>query len=168
MLVRLTHHADQLVIDDLDQHLARREALQHLLAHRLGAHLLNEAVGIIDNILTVSYEKTIIDGELISRVRRIMQGIDGADRDINIDMIKEVGHGGNYLLHDTTFERCRERWRASLSYCGSYAEWEKQGALDIVQRANEACKEILASAPETLIDPALEEELKAYIESELK
>jgi trimethylamine:corrinoid methyltransferase-like protein len=37
-----------------------------------------------------------------------------------------------------------------------------------VQRANKACKEILASASETLIDPALEKELKAYIESELK
>jgi trimethylamine:corrinoid methyltransferase-like protein len=37
-----------------------------------------------------------------------------------------------------------------------------------VQRANKTCKEILAAAPETLIDLALEEELKAYIDSELK
>ena len=145
------------------------ETMQNLMMGMLaGAHLLNEAVGIIDNILTVSYEKTIIDGELISRVRRIMQGIDGPDSDMNIEMIKEVGHGGNYLLHDVTFKRCRDRWRAPYSYCGSHSDWEKQGARDIVQRANKTCKEILAAAPETLIDPALEEELKAYIDSELK
>ena len=43
-----------------------------------------------------------------------------------------------------------------------------QGALDIVQRANKTWKEILAAAPEILIDKALEEELKAYLNSELK
>jgi trimethylamine:corrinoid methyltransferase-like protein len=115
-----------------------------------GAHLLNEAVGIIDNILTVSYEKTIIDGELISRVKSIIQDIDGPDCDLNIEMIKEVGHAGNYLLQDETFKRCRDRWRATHSYCGSYSDWEKQGGRDIVQRANKTCKEILAVAPETL------------------
>jgi trimethylamine--corrinoid protein Co-methyltransferase len=145
------------------------ETMQNLMMGIMaGAHLLNEAVGILDNILTVSYEKTIIDGELICRVKRIMQGIDGPDRRMNIKTIKEVGHGGNYLLHDATLERCRDRWRASHSYCGSYNDWEKEGARDIVQRANKTCKKILASAPETLIDTALEEELKSYIDSDLK
>ena len=38
-------------------------------------------------------------------------------------------------------------------------------ARDIVQRANKSYKEILATAPDSLIDPALEEELEAYIKS---
>jgi hypothetical protein len=36
-----------------------------------------------------------------------------------------------------------------------------------IHRANEICKEILAAAPESLIDQALEEVLEAYIDSEL-
>ena len=145
------------------------ETMQNLMMGMLaGAHLLNEAVGILDNLLTVSFEKTIIDGELISRVKRIRQGIDGTDREVNIDVIQETGHGGNYLLHESTLNHCRDRWRASLSYCGNYSDWEKEGARDIVQRAGKTCKEILAAAPDTLIDPALEEELEAYIKSELR
>ena len=145
------------------------ETMQNLMMGMLaGAHLLNEAVGILDNILTVSYEKTIIDGELISRVKRIIQGIDGADLEVNIDVIRETGHGGNYLLHESTLNHCRDRWRASLSYCGNYNDWEKEGSRDIIQRASKTCKEILAGAPDSLIDPALEEELEAYIKSELK
>jgi len=77
-------------------------------------------------------------------------------------------HGGNYLLHDATLKRCRDRWRASHSYCGSYNDWQKEGARDIVQRANKTCKEILAAAPASLIDPSVEEELCAYIDTELK
>ncbi len=145
------------------------ETMQNLMMGMLaGAHLLNEAVGILDNILTVSYEKTIIDGELISRVKRIMQGIDGADREVNTEVIQEIGHGGNFLLHESTLDRCRDRWRASLSYCGNYTDWEKEGAYDIVQRVSKTYKEILAAAPDSLIDPALEEELGAYIKSELR
>ena len=143
------------------------ETMQNLMMGILaGAHLLNEAVGILDNILTVSYEKTIIDGELISRVKRIMQGIDGEDQEVNIKSIQDTGHGGNYLMHDSTLKRFRDRWRAQLSFCGSYNAWENEGARDIVQRANKAYKEILAAAPDSLINPALEGELVAYINSE--
>jgi trimethylamine--corrinoid protein Co-methyltransferase len=143
------------------------ETMQNLMMGMLaGAHLLNEAVGILDNILTVSYEKTIIDGELIGRVKRIMQGLDGADREISIETIQETGHGGNFLTHESTLNRFRDRWRAQHSFCGSYSDWEKEGARDIVQRANQEYKKILATAPDSMIDPALEEELEAYIESE--
>jgi trimethylamine--corrinoid protein Co-methyltransferase len=144
------------------------ETMQNLMMGMLaGAHLLNEAVGILDNILTVSYEKTIIDGELISRVKRIMQGIDGPDCHIDIETITEVGHGGNYLMHDATLQRCRDRWRASQSYCGSFNDWEADGARDIVRRSNKTYKEILAAAPQTLVETALEEELRAYIDAEI-
>jgi trimethylamine--corrinoid protein Co-methyltransferase len=145
------------------------ESMQNLMMGMLaGANLLNEAVGILDSILTVSYEKTIIDGELIGRVKRILRGIDGADREVDIETIQETGHGGNYLLHESTLKHFRGRWRSSLSFCGSYSDWEKEGARDIVQRANKTCKKILAAAPDLLIDPALEEELETYIQSELE
>jgi trimethylamine--corrinoid protein Co-methyltransferase len=85
-----------------------------------------------------------------------------------IEVIQEAGQGGNYLLHESTLNRCRDRWRASLSFCGSYSDWEKEGARDIVQRANKTYKEILEAAPDSLIDPALEEELAVYTKSELR
>jgi trimethylamine--corrinoid protein Co-methyltransferase len=38
-------------------------------------------------------------------------------------------------------------------------------AQDVFDLANKTCKEILTAAPDSLIDPALEEELEAYIKS---
>jgi trimethylamine--corrinoid protein Co-methyltransferase len=70
-------------------------------------------------------------------------------------------------MHGSTLNRFRDRWRSQLSFCGRYSDWDNEGACDIVQRANQTCKEILAAAPGSLIDPALEEELEAYIKSEL-
>ena len=145
------------------------ETMQNLIMGMLaGSSLLNEAAGVLDSILTVSYEKTIIDAELVERVRRMMQGIEGADRRIDLTTIREVGHGGNFLLHDSTLERCRERWRAPLSFSDTFQQWQAEGGIDIARRANRRCRAILAEAPPTLADPALVAELDAYVESELK
>ena len=69
---------------------------------------------------------------------------------------------GPVYVHDLD----RERWRSTMSFCGSYSDWETDGARDIVQQASKTYKEILAAAPDSLVDRALEEELEAYIKSE--
>jgi len=143
------------------------ETMQNLMMGMLGgAHILNESVGVLDNILTCSYEKTIIDGELIRRIKRIWNGLEGPDRDMSVDLIHEIGHSGEtYLTHPLTFEHCRERWLPSISYWGTYENWIADGGEDIVTRANRKYKEILKNAPESLIDSEVDKDLKAYIKS---
>jgi trimethylamine--corrinoid protein Co-methyltransferase len=129
-----------------------------------GAHILNESVGVLDNILICSYEKTIIDGELIRRIKRIWKGIEGPDKNMSVDLIQEIGHSGEtYLTHSVTLEHCRERWRPTISYWGTYENWIDSGGEDIVTKANRKYKEVLENAPESLIDSEVDKELKAYI-----
>jgi trimethylamine--corrinoid protein Co-methyltransferase len=145
------------------------ETMQNLMLGMLsGAHLLNEVLGTLDSILTVSFEKTIIDSELIGRIRRILDGIQGQDRRIDIATIQQVGSGGCFLNHPTTVDRCRERWRAPLSFTGTYQDWEAEGCPDMVQKAGRRLKQILAEAPVCLIDEALDAELDAYVETGLQ
>lgn len=148
---------------------AAAETMQNLMLGMLsGAHLLNEVLGTLDCILTVSFEKTIIDHELISRIRRILNGIEGEDRRIDIDTIQEVGSGGCFLSHPTTITRCRERWEAPVSFTGTHQDWEDEGSLDMVQKASQKCKQILSQAPDCLIDKELDNELDAFVETELR
>ena len=145
------------------------ETMQNLMMGMLsGSHILNESVGVLDNILTCSYEKTIIDGELIARIKRIWEGIEGSDKDLSVDLIQEIGPGGTYLTHPVTLEHCRERWFPKISYWGAYEDWVQAGSEDVALRANKKYKQILRDAPPSLIDDALDRELKAYMDSELK
>lgn len=145
------------------------ETMQNLMMGMLsGAHLLNESVGILDNILTVSYEKTILDGETISRIKRINQGIRGVDQDLCIDAIQGVGHSGSYLTDPMTVQNCRQRWTPTSSFWGNQQDWENEGALPSRQRANQIARQILAEAPDSLIDQALDQELKSYITNATK
>jgi len=143
------------------------ETMQNLMLGMLSrAHLLNESVGILDNILTVSYEKTILDAEIISRIKRINQGIFGDDLDLCVESIQRVGHGGSYLTEPMTVKNCRNRWAPTSSFWGTQEEWEKKGSLDAAQRANGIARKILLDAPDALIDKGLDGELLHYMECE--
>jgi len=146
---------------------AGMETMQNQMMGMLsGAHLLNESVGILDSILTISYEKTILDGELISRIKRINQGIDSVDQDLCVDSIQKVGHSGSYLTDPNTVKNCRNRWEPSASFWGTQKDWEKEGGNTVAFRANQKARQILADAPDSLIDQNLEQALKDYIAKE--
>jgi trimethylamine--corrinoid protein Co-methyltransferase len=128
-----------------------------------GAHIAVQCLGVLDAIMTTSYEKYIIDEEMISRVLHIYKGIDTSDEALAVDVIQEMAQSGNYLMHTNTFEHFRESWTPIVSEWDSYEEWQKRGSEDVVIRANRKYKEILNNAPESMIDKALDEDLQAYI-----
>jgi trimethylamine--corrinoid protein Co-methyltransferase len=145
------------------------ETMQNLLlALFSGVHIFHESLGVLDSIMTTSYEKMVIDEELFKRLIRISEGITLSDEALSVDVIQEVGHKGNYLEHETTFNHFRERWLPTVSDWDSYEDWEKAGSEDVVRRANKRFKKIMQNAPDSLIDLEVERELKAYMENARK
>lgn len=128
-----------------------------------GAHIFVQCLGVLDAIMTTSYEKLIIDEELVRRVKRIRQGVDISDQALAVDVIQEVGLGGTYLTHESTFMGFRNIWTPTVSNWDSYPDWLAQGAEDVVKTAHKKYKEILASAPESLLDPEVDKALKFYL-----
>ncbi|MDQ7095163.1 trimethylamine methyltransferase family protein [Desulfosporosinus sp. PR] len=141
------------------------ETMQSILLGSLsGAHMAVQCLGVLDAIMTTSYEKFVIDVELIQRVRRIAQGIDTSEEALSVGIIQEVGHEGSYLTHPSTFKDFRKIWTPAISDWNSYTDWEKAGAEDVVTRANRKFKEILSQAPATLLDSGIEKQLQTYIQ----
>ncbi len=144
------------------------ETMQNLFQCMMGgASIVNECLGVLDSIMTNSYEKFILDEEIISRILKFMNGFDGANLDLGTEVIREIGPRGTFLYHPTTFQNCRDSWRPSVSNWDNYDKWEEQGSRDVVQAASEKYKEILAQAPETTLDAAVEEELIAYAKDKI-
>lgn len=140
------------------------EIMQSLLLSALaGAQMTSQAVGSMENLISVSYEKLLIDTEIVSRVRRILQGFETDDMDSAMEVIKEVGHDANYLWHASTVATCRSGWQPTFADWNSYEGWEKSGSEEILVTANKKMKEILANAPEKVIDEQLDKDLQAYI-----
>ena len=135
----------------------------YLMLAMAGVNMVNECYGILDAIMTVSYEKFIIDDEIMSRAACVMKGIDPLEPDFSKDIIKEIGHGGSYLMHPSTMKHCRGFWTPGVSFMDSYEVWEKDGSMDVARAANAKFKEILAACPDRIIDPETDKALAGYI-----
>jgi len=141
------------------------ETMQNMLMGLLGGgHMIEQVFGVLDSIMTISYEKFIIDEELMSRVFRICEGVATSDATMSLEVMQEIGPGGSYLDHQDTFMNFKNQWRPSISCWESYAEWEEKGRQSILARANKKYKAILAQRPETMLPPELDKDLKAYLE----
>lgn len=129
-----------------------------------GVNMVNECFGILDSIMTVSYEKFIIDEEIMSRVHCIMKGIDAFEPDFSKQIINDSGHGGSYLMHPSTLSHCRDFWTPSVSTFQSYDNWKKHGSKSVVQRAGDIFKQRLAQCPDKVIEDDIDRELEKYID----
>lgn len=129
-----------------------------------GVHMVNECFGILDAIMTVSYEKFILDEEIMSRAACIMDGIKGFESNFSTGVIKELGHTGGYLMHPSTMKHCRSFWTPDLSSCEGYDEWDQKGERDLMKKANAKFKQILDQCPEKILENDLDLEIETYID----
>ncbi len=137
-----------------------------MIAVLAGADIIAHVSGVLDGIMTISYEKMIIDEELVRRaIYLATRKVEVTDQSLSVDIIKEVGPGGTFLTHQSVFENCRGYlFNPTISDWQNYAEWKNAGSQDILVRANKMFKERLTNAPESLLDSAVQADLKAYIE----
>jgi len=145
---------------------AGAETMMNMLIGLLsGGHIILQCFGVLDSIMTTSYEKFVIDEEIFSSAQRFCQGVDTADPDIALRAIQEVGPKGSFLMHSTTMQNYKNHWRPiyNLSSWENYETWKKRGREDILLRANRKWKEILANSPETMIDAELDNTLQDFL-----
>lgn len=143
---------------------AGMETMQNYLAYAMaGVGVVNECLGVLDSIMSTSYEKWILDEELISRVELMNKGLGIFDKADIFETINNVDHKGTYLLEKSVFQNCHKIWKPNVSFWQPYDMCKKQGH-DILKKAALICKERLAGLEKPLLDPGLDKELEDYID----
>jgi len=101
-------------------------------------------MGMLEMGMTMSYEDLLIDQEIVRMIRRVLQGIAVNKDTIALDVIKKVGPNGNYLGERHTMKYMRSELSTTTLINRRMREnWEKAGAKDMAQVANEQAREIL-------------------------
>ena len=139
------------------------ESMQSLLLTALmDVDVTSQSAGTLENLMTISFEKTIIDDEIIARVRRILEGLRTDEEAFSLDLIKEVKHGDSYLMHMSTLKNFRSGYQPSIADWNNYDGWQKSKEPDIERRAQQKAKEIIENA-KPLLDPSTADALKEFI-----
>ena len=129
-----------------------------------GANLVNHAAGWLEGGLTASFEKLILDAEMLQMMAEYMTPIVVDEDSLGLSAIREVGPGGHFFGAAHTLERYENAFYAPLvSDWRNFETWEEDGAQDATTRANRLWKETLARFEPPPMEPAVAEELEAFI-----
>ena len=82
--------------------------LTSLAAQRAGTNLIFQSAGIMDGYLSMSYEKFIVDLEIIGITKRYLEGVKVDFNTLAVDVINEVGIAGQFLTAAHTMRYCRK------------------------------------------------------------
>jgi trimethylamine---corrinoid protein Co-methyltransferase len=140
-----------------------------LTALNSGADFVLHAGGILSSYLAFSYEKFVLDDEICGAVRHFHRPWVVDDETLAYDVVANVGPGGNFLMEDHTFKRCRSAfWQPALSDRGGLEAWEQAGRPDAVDRARQRWQKLLAAHKDPPLDATTARQLEAYVAERLE
>ncbi len=129
-----------------------------------GANLIYHAAGWLEGGLTASFEKLVLDVEILQNMMEILRPFDASDAELGFDAIAEVPTGGHFFGSPHTMERYETAfYRPLLSDWTNHGAWEAAGSHDALYRATGIWQQALKDYEEPAIDPAIREELEAYV-----
>jgi len=103
--------------------------------------------GMMDFESCFSLEKLVIDAEIVGMAKRLVRGVDDSDEPLALDVIREVGHKGQFLATKHTARRYRrEDYMPSEVIDRDYRKaWFDKGALDVNARAHRRVEQLIGS-----------------------
>jgi trimethylamine--corrinoid protein Co-methyltransferase len=118
--------------------------------------------GLIDALKTFDFAKAVIDDEISQMMKRVKRGVNFSDDELAVNLIKEIGPGGSYIVAKHTISRMKtEAVMTKLADRDARTTWEKKGSTDIQARAMKKVKEIMTSNITPLLSPEVDEKLRA-------
>jgi len=129
-----------------------------------GAHLVIHGAGWMHGGLTASFEKLILDAELLGMMQAYFRPIAVTEDSLSMDAIAEAGVGGHFFgtaqtmaMYETAFHP------PMLSNWDSHPNWLAKGAEEAPARANRIWKDLLAGYEEPPLDEGIREALEDFV-----
>jgi trimethylamine--corrinoid protein Co-methyltransferase len=128
-------------------------------------NLVYHAAGWQEGGLTASFEKLVLDVEMLQMMIEFLKPIVVNEQELGFDAIKGVPTGGHFFGEAHTMERYEHAfYRPLVSNWQNYENWQLGGGKDATQRATDIWQQALKEYEEPVMDPAIREELAAYVE----
>jgi len=129
-----------------------------------GAHLVEHAAGWLHGGLTASFEKLILDAEMLQMMAAYFTPIEVTPATLAVDAIAEVGPGGHFFGTPHTMERYETAFYTPLiSNWDNYPQWREKGGIQTRERANTVWKQMLADYEQPPLDPGIAEALADFV-----
>ncbi|WP_127599384.1 trimethylamine methyltransferase family protein [Nitratireductor alexandrii] len=135
-----------------------------LAAIYCGANFILHSAGFLDGLLSMSYEKFVMDTDLCGALHRYLDGVVIDDNQLALDAFREVGPGSHFFGCQHTMANYQTAfWDSETADNDPFEKWEAAGADDTATRANRLWKTRLAEFEAPPLDAGVDEALRDFI-----
>ena len=135
-----------------------------LAAVHCGANFILHSAGFLDGLLSMSYEKFVMDADFCGALHTYLDGVRIDDNQLALDAFAEVGPGRHFFgcahtmaNYETAF------WDSQVADTESFEKWQAAGGEDAAARANRRWKQALAEYEAPPLDEAVDEALRDFM-----
>lgn len=144
----------------VDVQAAYESAMSSLLVAMSGANYIHDIAGLMEADLTVSYEKLVLDNEILGMCQRVLRGVEVNDETLGLDLMIARGPGADYLAEEHTVRHMRGEF-----FTPKLANRDKRDGYspndDSLHRARQTVAEVRSAPPQSKLDPAVREKILA-------
>ncbi|MCX2725454.1 trimethylamine methyltransferase family protein [Roseibium salinum] len=130
-----------------------------------GAHIIKHAAGWLEGGLSAGFEKFITDIDLLQKIAEYLTPLDVSEDALALDAIRDVGPAGHFFGTQHTQDRYKDAFYAPIvSDWRNFETWEEAGSPTAHDKANRLYKKALEAYEPPALDPAVDEEITAFVE----
>jgi trimethylamine:corrinoid methyltransferase-like protein len=132
-----------------------------ILGALAGVNMLS-GLGMLDFESGFSLEKLVIDDEIAGMAKRLVRGVDDSEVPLALDIMRQVGHEGNFLKSKHTKLKFRDEAYMPTEVIDRdfRGAWFDKGGLDANERAHRRAEELIASYRPLALGEGLVHELE--------
>lgn len=128
-------------------------AMTNLMVALAGGNFIHDAAGFLEFCMTASFDKLVIDNEIIGMVMRAVEGIRVDEETLAFDEMVKAGPAGHFVSSRHTRRHMRtEQFDPVLSDRENRDVWTAQGGKDARRRATDVSRSVLNAEPVSHID----------------
>jgi trimethylamine--corrinoid protein Co-methyltransferase len=129
-----------------------------------GVNLLYQGAGWLEGGLTASYEKLILDAEILQMIGEVLQPLVVDEAELGVEAIAAVGPGGHFFGSAHTLERFEHAfYQPMLSDWRNFETWQEDGSRTAAERANRIWKQLLAEFEAPSMDPGAVDAIDSFV-----
>lgn len=129
-----------------------------------GAALVEHAAGWMHGGLTASFEKLIIDAEMLGMMAAVMEPVVVDAESLAVEAIRAVGPAGHFFGAGHTMARYETAFHAPMvANWDNWETWLGKGAVDACARAGAVWRQMLREHEDPALDAGVAEALDAFV-----
>ncbi|MGH1414160.1 MAG: trimethylamine methyltransferase family protein [Pelagimonas sp.] len=147
-----------------DAQAMQQSMMSMMSAIQSGGHYILHSAGFLDGLLSMSYEKFVMDTDMCGALHAYLNGFEVNQDSLGVEALAQNGPGEHLFGTDHTLRHYETAyWDSGLNDDQPFETWDEQGGIDAASRSNQRWKATLQTYEAPPLDIATDEALKDFM-----